>query len=76
MAEAKKPDAEPKDVAVTEGEDEKTPTSWLAWTLGWVVAPGSIVFAIWFAGLLIGVHFYDSWFVRAIMWIASWFIEV
>jgi hypothetical protein len=55
-----------------EGEDGKRPGP-LRWVLGWIVLPGSVVGAIFGAGALVGAHFHDSWFTRAIVWVGELF---
>ncbi len=41
----------------------------LAWAFGWIVLPSSIVGVLFLGGMLIGAHFHDSWFTRALVWI-------
>ena len=55
-----------------EGEEGKSPGP-LRWVLGWIVLPGSVVGAIFGAGALVGAHFHDSWFTRAIVWVGELF---
>lgn len=56
-----------KSVAKRDGEPEK-PEGRIAWILGWVVLPCSIVGALFFGGLVVGAHFSESWFTRMLVW--------
>lgn len=49
------------------------PTSRLSWVLGWIVAPGSVVAAIYGGGVLLGAHNPDGWFARSVMWVVGLF---
>lgn len=51
--------------------DEPKVVSRTSWFLGWIVAPGLVAFALWVAGVIVGVHYYDSWFVQTLRWFAS-----
>lgn len=55
-----------------EGEEGKSPGP-IRWVLGWIVLPGTVVGAIFGAGALVGAHFHDSWFTRAIVWVGELF---
>ncbi len=56
-----------------DGDDEETKHGPLRWALGWIVLPGAVVAAIVGAGVLVGAHFHDSWFTRAIVWVVDLF---
>jgi hypothetical protein len=45
----------------------------LRWILGWVVLPGTLIGGIFGGGALVGAHFHESWFTRAIVWIVEVF---
>jgi hypothetical protein len=63
-----------KPVAAAEPtEDAAKKEGWLGWTLGWIIAPLTVLGAIFGGGVLIGAHFPDSWFSRAIVWIVGLF---
>lgn len=49
------------------------PVGKLAWILGWVVAPLSVLGAIYGGGVLLGAHRPDGWFARSVMWVAGLF---
>jgi hypothetical protein len=51
----------------------ETPTSRLSWILGWIVAPVSVVAAIFGGGVILGAHNPDGWFARSVMWVAGIF---
>jgi hypothetical protein len=55
-----------------DGEDE-TKHGPLRWVLGWIVLPGAVIGAIIGAGAIVGAHFHDSWFTRAIVWVVDLF---
>lgn len=48
--------------------------SLLRWFLGWVLLPGAVVGAIFGSGVLVGVHFSESWLTRAIVWVVRLFV--
>ena len=48
-------------------------TSRLSWILGWIVAPASVVAAIFGGGVVLGAHNPDGWFARSVMWVAGIF---
>jgi hypothetical protein len=62
-----------KPVATAPGEEPEKKEGWLGWTLGWIVAPGAVLGAIFGGGVLLGAHFSDGWFARAVMWVAGLF---
>lgn len=55
-----------------EGEGDEKPGK-LRWILGWVVLPGTVVGAIFGGCALVGAHFHDSWFTRAVVWVVEIF---
>lgn len=57
-------------IATTPAE---APTSRLSWILGWIVAPASVVAAIFGGGVILGAHNPDGWFARSVMWVAGIF---
>ena len=59
--------------AAMPAEDEEKKEGWLGWTLGWIVAPLSVLGAIFGGGVLLGAHYPDGWFARAVMWVAGLF---
>ncbi len=61
-----------KDEAPAEGEEVKA-RGWLSWAVGWVLLPGSVIGVIFGSGALLGAHFHDSWFARAVVWIVDLF---
>jgi len=46
---------------------------WLSWAVGWVLVPLTILGLIFGGGVLVGVHFHDSWLASLIMWFAGLF---
>ncbi|MBL8948269.1 MAG: hypothetical protein JNK45_34160 [Myxococcales bacterium] len=48
-------------------------TSRLSWILGWIVAPASVVAAIFGGGVILGAHNPDGWFARSVMWVVGIF---
>lgn len=61
-------------IATTDAEAEPAKKEgWLGWTLGWVVAPLSVLGAIFGGGVLLGAHFPEGWFSRAVMWVVGLF---
>lgn len=60
------------DVDKADGEDK--PTSRLSWVVGWVLVPGTVIGVIFGGGALVGAHFHDSWFTRAIVWVVELFV--
>jgi hypothetical protein len=58
--------------AIAVGEPEQ-PVSRLSWFLGWIVAPLSVLGAIYGGGVLLGAHSPDGWFARSVMWVANIF---
>jgi hypothetical protein len=57
--------------AVTDEPAKKE--GWLGWTLGWIVAPGAVLGAIFGGGVVLGAHFPDGWFARAVVWVVGLF---
>jgi len=49
------------------------PVGKIAWILGWVVAPLSVLGAIYGGGVLLGAHRPDGWFARSVKWVAGLF---
>ena len=45
----------------------------MGWTLGWIIAPLSVLGAIFGGGVLLGAHSPDNWFARAILWMVGLF---
>jgi hypothetical protein len=71
-----KPAARPAGTAVAkrEAESEEAPkTGPVRWILGWIVLPGTVIGAIFGGGAMVGAHFHDSWFTRAIVWVVDLF---
>lgn len=70
MADSKEPKAElaKKDDAETEEEGGGRRFRWL---LGWVVIPGSLISALFLAGVHVGANHPDMWLSRLIAWIGS-----
>lgn len=66
-----KPVATKPAAAAVEIEEKKE--GWLGWTLGWIVAPLSVLGAIFGGGVLLGAHDPDGWFARTVMWIVGLF---
>ena len=62
--------AKPDAIAVAEPQE---PQGKLAWILGWVVAPLSVLGAIYGGGVLLGAHRPEGWFARSVMWVAGLF---
>lgn len=58
--------------APAEGEAERR-QSWLSWAVGWVLVPGVIIGLIFGGGVLVGVHFHDSWLARLVVWLVDLF---
>ncbi len=56
----------------TEGEPAGK-TRWLSWAVGWVLLPGTIIGVLFGGGVLVGVHFHDSWLARLIVWFVELF---
>jgi len=46
---------------------------WLSWAVGWVLLPGTIIGVLFGGGVLVGVHFHDSWLARLIVWFVELF---
>jgi hypothetical protein len=71
---------EPQSKAVPTKPDPKAPAepeaprSRLSWLVGWVLVPGVIIGVLFGGGVLVGAHFHDSWFVRAIVWVVELFV--
>ena len=70
-----KPTSAKGEIAVqSEGEaSEDQGRSKLRWLMGWVVMPASVLGGIFGAGVLVGAHFSESWFVRSVLWIRDLF---
>ena len=49
------------------------PAGRLSWILGWIVAPASVVAAIYGGGVVLGAHNPDRWFARSVMWVTGLF---
>ena len=64
--------ADGADVDKADGEDK--PTSRLSWVVGWVLVPATVIGVIFGGGALVGAHFHDSWFTRAIVWVVELFV--
>lgn len=60
-----------KEAIAETGEEKKE--GWLGWTLGWIVAPATVLGAIFGGGVLLGAHFPDGWFTRAVVWVVGLF---
>jgi hypothetical protein len=45
----------------------------LAWFVGWILVPGALLGGIWTGGVALGAHLPESWFARAVMWVAGLF---
>jgi hypothetical protein len=85
MAEPRKAPAAParpapatKAVATTSAVDkpeggEAPKEGRLAWFVGWILVPGALLGGIWAGGVALGAHLPDSWFARAVMWVAGLF---
>jgi hypothetical protein len=54
-------------------EETAKKEGWFGWTLGWIVAPLTVLGAIFGGGVLLGAHFPDNWFSRSIVWIVGLF---
>ncbi len=59
---------------VDKADGEDKPTSRLSWVGGWVLVPGTVIGVIFGGGALVGAHFHDSWFTRAIGWVVELFV--
>ena len=66
MADSK--ELQKKDEAETE---EEAGGSRLRWLLGWVVIPGTLLGALFLAGVHVGANYPDMWLTRLIAWIGS-----
>ena len=69
---AKPSPASPKADAIAVAEPQE-PQGKIAWILGWIVAPLSVLGAIYGGGVLLGAHRPDGWFARSVMWVANLF---
>jgi hypothetical protein len=67
---AAKPTPATNAIAVAEPE---APVGKLSWILGWIVAPLSVLGAIYGGGVLLGAHRPEGWFARSVMWVANLF---
>ena len=65
--------AERDAVVEAAGDEPVKKESWLGWTLGWIVAPGAVLGAIFGGGVLLGAHSPDGWFARAVVWVVGLF---
>jgi hypothetical protein len=65
-----KPNPGANAIAVAEPTE---PQGKLAWILGWIVAPLSVLGAIYGGGVLLGAHRPEGWFARSVMWVAGLF---
>ena len=54
-------------------DGETKPEGRVKWVLGWVVLPGTVIGLIFGGGALVGAHFHESWFTRAIVWVIEVF---
>lgn len=61
----------PAEAAAPEGEEPRR--GWLSWVVGWLLVPGTVVGLIFGAGVLVGAHFSDGWFARAVVWLVDLF---
>jgi len=52
-----------------EAEAPDQSTSRVGWILGWVVAPGLILGAIFLGGVYVGANLEENWMTRAVMWL-------
>jgi hypothetical protein len=60
--------------AIATTEAAETPREGrLAWFLGWVVLPGTVVAAIFGGGVVLGAHDHEGWFARSVMWVVGLF---
>jgi hypothetical protein len=53
-------------------EAAERPSTWTQWLLGWVVAPGAFVGALFAVGVHLGARGPDAWYTRAAVWVAGW----
>ncbi len=53
----------------TSSSDTDRPRSKLRWVLGWVLAPGSLLFALFLAGVHVGGRHPDMALSRALLWL-------
>ncbi|HET6582249.1 MAG TPA: hypothetical protein VFG69_02355 [Nannocystaceae bacterium] len=71
---APRPKADKPAIATLDGDAEPAKKEgWLGWTLGWIIAPLSVLGAIFGGGVLLGAHFPDGWFSRAVVWVVGLF---
>jgi len=70
---APRPKSDKPAVAEPATEEPAKKEGWLGWTLGWIVAPLTVLGAIFGGGVLLGAHFPDGWFSRAIVWLVGLF---
>lgn len=66
MAESKQLEKTPD----AEGEQEASGRRG-RWLLGWVVLPGTLLSALFLAGVHVGANYPDMWLSRLINWIGS-----
>ncbi|MBC8069344.1 MAG: hypothetical protein IAG13_13495 [Deltaproteobacteria bacterium] len=59
-------------IAVTEGEPPAKEGR-IAWILGWVVLPATVLGGIFGGGVILGAHDHEGWFARSVMWVAGLF---
>ena len=52
-------------------EAEAPRESKLRWMIGWVLIPGSLLFALFLAGVHVGANFPDMWLSRLIGWLSA-----
>ena len=62
--------AKPDPKAPAEGE---APRGRLAWLVGWVLVPGTIIAVLFGGGALVGAHFSESWLSRLVVWVVELF---
>ena len=70
---APRPKSDKPVAAAAATEEPAKKEGWLGWTLGWIIAPLSVLGAIFGGGVLLGAHSPDNWFARAILWMVGLF---
>jgi hypothetical protein len=58
-------------IAVPEGEAPREGR--IAWVLGWIVLPATVIGGIFGGGVILGANDHDGWFARSVMWVVGLF---
>ncbi|MBL4684887.1 MAG: hypothetical protein JKY37_09885 [Nannocystaceae bacterium] len=79
-APAVKADSKGGKTALSKGDSKEVsetsdrPKSRLAWLVGWVLVPSTLIGLVFGGGALVGAHFHTSWFTRLIVWVVALFV--